>query len=175
MADKEKFNPKFDFDFHPEETAKQNKKKDMSFEGVEYADYDQLPEDVKEDLKRFPSIWGLIMGFGVFFLVEVWLVGVMLGGWVDRKLGGGQGYIEAAFVLVAIVFALVSWIREVHKFNEKKEQAQEYRRLEAHLLHVKDKKKRAAEKENMPLYDKTADNLQPDEEAAANDQEKNGR
>ena len=47
--------------------------------------------------------WQLLLGFGVSFAVRVGLLGIWLGGWIDKRWLGGTG-IGAAAIIVLVIF-----------------------------------------------------------------------
>lgn len=47
--------------------------------------------------------WQLMLGFGMSFAVRVGLLGIWLGGWIDRHWLGGTG-LGAAAIIVLVIF-----------------------------------------------------------------------
>lgn len=47
--------------------------------------------------------WQLLLGFGVSFAMRVGLLGIWLGGWIDRRWLGGTG-LGAAAIIVLVIF-----------------------------------------------------------------------
>ncbi len=47
--------------------------------------------------------WQLLLGFGISFAMRVGLLGIWLGGWIDRRWLGGTG-LGAAAIIVLVIF-----------------------------------------------------------------------
>ena len=61
-----------------------------------------------------------MMSFGISLAIRIYLIGVLLGGWLDRRFGGGKGYITAAMVLVAIFFSIYMLYRDLLRLEKRK-------------------------------------------------------
>lgn len=61
----------------------------------------------------------LMMSFGINLAVRIYLIGVLFGGWLDRRFGGGNGYVTAAMVVITIFFSIYMLYRDLLRLEKK--------------------------------------------------------
>lgn len=59
------------------------------------------------------SSWQILLGFGISFAVRVGVLGVWLGGWLDKRFFGGTGFAALGIMLAVIVYSFYMLYRDV--------------------------------------------------------------
>ena len=57
--------------------------------------------------------WRILLAFGVSFAVRVGLLGIVLGGWVDKRFLGGTGIGAAVIILLVIIYSFCMLYHDV--------------------------------------------------------------
>ena len=55
--------------------------------------------------------FAMLLNFGLSLAIKVWLIGVLLGGWIDEKFFDDSGYVTIILILLVIIFSFVSLYR----------------------------------------------------------------
>lgn len=66
------------------------------------------------------TAFALMMSFGISLAIRIYLIGVLLGGWLDKHFGSSKGYITVAMVLVAIFFSIYMLYRDLLRLEKLK-------------------------------------------------------
>ncbi len=72
------------------------------------------------EMKKLQDAFVTLLGFGVAFALRIIVVGVLLGGWIDRKIGGGKGYWTLGMIVFAILFSFYMLYRELTQKEKNK-------------------------------------------------------
>ena len=59
--------------------------------------------------------------FGVSLAIRLYLIGVLLGGWLDRRWAGGKGYLTILMVLITIVYSIYMLYRDLMNMEKQDE------------------------------------------------------
>ncbi|MDD2568395.1 MAG: AtpZ/AtpI family protein [Clostridia bacterium] len=59
-----------------------------------------------------------MMSFGINLAVRIYLIGVLFGGWLDRRFGGGNGYITIVMVVFTIFFSIYMLYRDLLRLEK---------------------------------------------------------
>lgn len=73
--------------------------------------------------------WQLLLGFGISFAVRVGLLGICLGGWIDRHWLGGTGFGAMGIILLVIGYSFYMLYADLCRSDER--WRQERQRLQA--------------------------------------------
>lgn len=65
------------------------------------------------------SSWQVLLGFGVSFAVRVGILGIWLGGWIDRHFLGGTGYGALLIILAVIIYSFYMLYQDVMRQDKR--------------------------------------------------------
>lgn len=128
-------------DFLPDEEPEQPSEVELAFDSIrshideQLAECDekleqistQLPPEQKPARAKYHSTsgtgggsWQIMLGFGISLTVRLLLWGVALGGWLDRRFFGGNGYAVQGMILLAIVYSFFMLYHDVMRHDRRK-------------------------------------------------------
>ena len=63
--------------------------------------------------------WQLMLGFGISFAVRVGILGIWLGGWIDRRWLGGTGLGAAAIIVLVIFYSFYMLYADLQRLERR--------------------------------------------------------
>lgn len=68
------------------------------------------------------SSWQILLGFGASFAVRVGVLGVWLGGWLDKRFFGGTGFAAMGVILLVIAYSFIMLYNDVMRQDKRQKQ-----------------------------------------------------
>lgn len=86
----------------------------------------QLDERVRDAQRAAANAsWQLMLSFGLSFAVRVGILGIWLGGWIDRRWLGGTGLGAAAIIVLVIFYSFYMLYADLRRLERRVEAEKE--------------------------------------------------